>query len=97
MNIVFSLKENELMPKGFVFKHFKNPTRDRDVYRDIVAIIVELEVGELRSYDSRADITRGTHRTNDDWPVHREVLDEQSVADDECCTATSRGYLPQLK
>lgn len=52
---------------------------------EAIAVVVEGHVGELRSDDGRADVVRGTHMTDDDWPVHREVLGFgwNSVAVDE--------------
>ena len=62
------------------FSHAGDGKPIEDFFTDVkgdgeaIAVVVESHVGELRSDDGRADVVRGTHRTNDDWPVHREVL-----------------------
>lgn len=71
---------SSVVPNGFGFSHAGDGEPIEDFFTDVkgdgeaIAVVVELHVGELRSDDGGADIVRGTHRTDDDWPVHREVL-----------------------
>lgn len=65
---------------GLGFSHLRGSEPIEDFFTDVkgdgeaIAVVVESHVGELRSDDGGADVVRGTHRTDDDWPVHREVL-----------------------